>query len=103
MVTFGVPIREQGCTTKEGNFGRQGEKESSVVLRQTKRGAPSRSQVTPLGRTCAALRWIHGQSWASFSWDDFGEVWKHRSVGGMCEAEPKSVKSVEMKRQQVCG
>jgi hypothetical protein len=39
----------------------------------------------------------------SFFWDDFGEVWKHRSIGGMCEAEPKSVKSVEMKRQQVCG
>jgi hypothetical protein len=27
MVTFGVPIREQGCTTKEGIFEEQGEKD----------------------------------------------------------------------------
>ena len=32
-----------------------------------------------------------------------GKSGKHGSVGGMCEAEPESVKSAEMKRQQVCG
>jgi hypothetical protein len=61
MVTFGVPIREQGCTTKEGIFGRQGEQEdlygSEAGLDEEGR-APSRSQVTPHGRTCVALRWI---------------------------------------------
>jgi hypothetical protein len=29
----------------------------------------------------------------NFFWVGFGEVWKCRSVGGMCEAEPKFVKS----------
>jgi hypothetical protein len=32
------PIREQGCTTKEDKFSeRQGEKESSAIMRWTKR------------------------------------------------------------------
>jgi hypothetical protein len=38
MVTFGVPIREQGHTTKEGRFEDKESKKSSVVLRQMKEG-----------------------------------------------------------------
>jgi hypothetical protein len=36
-------------------------------------------------------------------WDDFWEVSKNKFVGGMCEVEPKSMNSVEMKRQHICG
>jgi hypothetical protein len=40
MVTFGVHIREQGCTTKEGDLNNKESKINSVILRQTwmKRG-----------------------------------------------------------------
>jgi hypothetical protein len=59
MVTFGVPIREQGCTTKEGRFEEQGEQDqlcdSEADLDEEGR-APSRSQVAPHGRTCVSLR-----------------------------------------------
>jgi hypothetical protein len=34
---------------------------------------------------------------------NFGEVLKCRSVGGICEAEPKSMKFAKTKRQQVIG
>jgi len=61
MVTFGVLIREQGNTTKEGIFGIQGEQEelcgSKVGLEEEGR-YPSRGQITSHGRTCVALRWI---------------------------------------------
>jgi hypothetical protein len=79
-------------------------KKSSVVLRKMKRVSslkePSRSTWEDL---CCLEEDLVDRVGMSFSWDDFGEVWKHRFVGGMCEAELKSVKSVEMKRQQVCG
>jgi hypothetical protein len=59
MVTFGCPIREKGCKTKEGRFEEQKEKDklynSKVDLNEEGR-APSMSQVSPHGRTCATLR-----------------------------------------------
>jgi hypothetical protein len=38
-----------------------------------------------------------------FSSFHFHELWKHEFVGGMCEVGMKSLKSREMKRQEVCG
>jgi hypothetical protein len=38
MVTFGVPIREQGCTNKRGRFEDKERKKRSAVMRKTKRG-----------------------------------------------------------------
>jgi hypothetical protein len=37
-MTFGVPIREQGHTTKEGNLGRQREKEEFFGYEEDKEG-----------------------------------------------------------------
>jgi hypothetical protein len=39
----------------------------------------------------------------AYFWPILEEVWKHRSIGGMCETEPKSAKSAKMKRQHICS
>jgi hypothetical protein len=68
MVTFGVHIRDQGHTTKEGIFEQQGEKyhlcDSKADLDKEGQG---RSQVTPHERTCVSLRWLCGNIWGDLS------------------------------------
>jgi hypothetical protein len=89
---------------QEGSLEEKERKKSYVVLRQTKRESslkePSHSTWEDL--CCLEVDSVDRVGRASLG-SNFGEVWKCRSIGGMCEAEPKSVKSVEMKRQQVCG
>jgi hypothetical protein len=77
-VTLGVPIRARVHKPKEGieDWERDLENKSEASLRQ---------------RTEAEFpRWkTSSQEWDALG--GFGEVWKHRSIGGMCEEEPKSV------------
>jgi hypothetical protein len=55
-VTFGVHTKEQGRTTKKTQ-GREKDRSQGSAVDLDKEGkAPSRSQVTPHGRSCATLR-----------------------------------------------
>jgi hypothetical protein len=47
MVNFGVPIREEGCTTKEGILGRLGKKEELCGFEVDKEGALTPGSKSP--------------------------------------------------------
>jgi hypothetical protein len=103
MVTFGVHIREQ-AHNKGRKLERQGEKEELCGSKANEEcELPQGAKFLHLGGLVLPFGGFDGKSWASVFWASFAEVWKRRSVGGMCEAEVKSMKSAKTKRRQVCG
>jgi len=112
MVTFWEPIREKGCINMEGKFWKDTKTKIDLRFRVKWRGgSPSRSQVTPHGRTCDALRriqWTYlGKLLLGIFWLSIERKVSWRLVWGRTEiyevSGNKETNSMEMKRQQVCG